>query len=535
MTEAEEAELLVGELLLAAQEAREDATKFLEFVMRAEDTGEPIAAAPHQKLMMQFMTAFRNACVLAAVDTGKTFGSAALVLYLLGLNPRLRIALLGAAEEQPKKTLKVARTLIEASPELRLVFPRLLPTKRDGEPWTDTDITVDRPPGIKDSSVCARGLESDLIPGSRWDVAILDDFVNDENVRTPERRAWQHSLVQKRVVPRVDKRHGRIYMLSNAWHPEDSFQRHAHVWPTLTMRVDGTILIKNAPDWDSSLIRPADDRPASNPLAEYRLVDHDPDPDGRVPLWPERMPVEAIEQVRKTMLPEAFAQAYMCVCRDYTESLCRPEYIEKAREVANRLGATGFVRRKGDCKQGAGLVFIGVDLAFSKQSSADESAIFTFMVLPDQVRLILWIEHGRWGAEELERRIVDHHERYEPAGIAVESNAAQEHVRQFLQRVDKTMPVKPYTTDKMKHNVFFGVPSIFAEFAAGAWAFPNLPGEALRPELQLFVDQSLGYSPSDHTGDTLMAGYFASELAKKYGALARAKPTGPIGAAVKFR
>lgn len=523
-------EVALEDLMIRAQEAREDPTKFLAFVMRAEDTGEPIEPADHQIVMLDFLVQHRAACVLTAVDHAKTFTSAALVLWLLGHNPRLRIALLGDAEEQPKKVLKVIRTMIEQSAELRLVFPSLRKTTRDGEPWTDSDITVERGPGIKDSSVCARGLESSLIPGSRWDVAILDDFVNDENVRTPERRDWQHSLVQKRCVPRVDKNHGRIYLLSNAWHEDDSFQRHAKVWPCLTMRVDGTILIKNAPTWDSPLIRPADDRPAEDPNAEYRLIAHDPDPTNEQTLWPERFSRETIAKIREQMLPEAFAQTYMCICRDYSQSLCRPEYIAKAQQIGRELqihpdvykAYGGFHRRKEDVRIpcGQGLVFIGVDMAFSKQSSADESAIFTFMVLPGAIRLPLWIEHGRWGAEELEQRVLDHHERYQPSAFAVENVAAQEHVRQFLQRVDKTMPIKPYTTDAKKHNVFFGVPSIFAEFAAGAWAFPNQEGR-MRPELQKFADQCLGYAPSDHTGDLLMAAYFASEMAKKFGALAR--------------
>jgi hypothetical protein len=532
--EERQAELVLEELLLDAAEAREDPVKFLAFVMRAEDTGESIVPAPHQLLMMDFMVRHRAACVLAHVEAAKTFGSAALVLWMLGRNPNLRVALLGAAEEQPKKILKVIRTMIESSAELHMVFPNLRPTRRDGEPWTDSDITVDRRLGIKDASVCARGLESDRIPGSRWDVVILDDFVNDDNVSSPERRDKQHALVQKRCVTRVDKKHGRIYMLSNAWHPEDSFQRHAKVWPALTMRVDGTILLQNCPDFDSALIRPADDRPGSDPAAQYRLVAHDPDPDNKVPLWPEKFSPEILEELRRTMLPEAYAQAYLCICRDYSQSLCRPEYIQRAVDVGTKLGATGFCYRKEDCKVGQGLVFIGVDLAFSKQSSADESAIFTFMVLPGAIRLPLWVEHGRWGAEELEQKILDHFARYSPAAFAVENVGAQEHVRQFLQRIDKSMPVKPYTTDKTKHNIFFGVPSIFAEFAAGAWGFPNLNG-VLHPALQKFADQSLAYTPSDHTGDVLMAAYFASEMAKKFGALARAGSPTSIGKRVTTR
>jgi hypothetical protein len=540
MTEEEEAETLVGELLLDAQEAREDPAKFLAFVMRDEKTGDPIVPAPHQLVMMSFLYAHKTACCVTHLDAAKTFGSAALVLFLLGHNPNLRIILVGDIEDQPKKVLKVIRTMLESSAELHLVFPDLRKTRRDGEPWSDSSLTVDRPLGIKDPSITAVGITSGKVPGSRFDVVVLDDFVNDENTRTPERREELHKYVQTRFIGRVDMLRGRVYMLSNAWHPEDSFQRHARVYPTLTMRVDGIIMVRNAPDWDSPLIRPADDRDASNPLAQYRLIAHDPDPDGLVPLWPERFPAAFIEERREKMLPVAFAQTYLCECRDYSESLCRPEYIERAKEVADKLKITGFYRRKADVDvpTGQGLIFIGVDLAFSKQASADESAFFTLMCLPGQIRLPLWIEHGRWGAEELEKKFLDHADRYPGAVFVVENVGAQEHVRQFLQRIDKNIAVKPFTTDKTKHNVFYGIPAIFAEYAAGVWAFPNRNG-VLRPEMQKFADQSLGYTPSDHTGDVLMAGYFASEMAKKFGALAKNQgplgAKGGIGAAVKMR
>jgi len=359
-------------------------------------------------------------------------------------------------------------------PQLRLVFPDLAPTRRPGEPWTDTDITVDRPLGIRDASVCARGIESDRIPGSRWDRLIIDDLVNDENTRTPERRDWMHSLVQKRAISRVDARKGKVWWLSNAWHPDDSFQRHTKVWPTITLRIDGTILLRNAPDWDSDLIRPADDRDASDPDAEYRLVAHDapePDNDNAIPLWPERQPAEWIAEKRRELLPEAFAQGYLCICRDYSQSLCRPEYIAKCRAVATLLQLTTMFYRRSDCAL-PGLVFVGIDLAFSKQASADESAFFAVLVTPDRTCVPLGIEHGRWSADEIEQRFLDFYDRYQPAGIAVENIAAQEFVRQTLQRLDKHAPVKPHTTDKTKHNVFFGVPSIY-QFMAHHPAFES--------------------------------------------------------------
>ena len=490
--------------------------------------------------------------------THNTFTLGGDCLFRLGQNPLERIAFVSAAEAQAQKPVaNFVRQYIENSYELGLVFPDLRPTVRPGEPWTMTDITVDRPPGIRDPSVVARGMDSKKIAGSRWTTCYVDDLSNAENTNTPEQRDQAYRFLLGLLKSRMEPMTGRVIVTCVAWHRDDTTHKlmmpkaeGGAGWPGLIMRADGGIVeLKNCPGFDSDLIEPIDDFPADHPDARYRLKIERPAESGtRVPevltgeelpteertLWPERWPREALDLERQDMHPVLYEMNYNCRCRDDTTALCKQQYIDRAIALGAEMGLQ-FLHRTLP----AGfpyLVFAGVDLAFSKADAADECAIFLFGVYPKQIRVPLWIESGKWGADELYQRLVRINADFRPAGFAFENNAAQEGVRRLMVTADVTLPLKEHHTGATKNSIAMGVPSIFGEMANGAWAIPSDNGK-LHPELKKWTTQCLYYTPAEHTGDTLMASYFARDLAKKYGALARTRPDAgnKIAAAVMRR
>ena len=60
----------------------------------------------------------------------------------------------------------------------------------------------------------------------------------------------------------------------------------------------------------------------------------------------------------------------------------------------------------------------------------------------------------------------------------------------------------------------FGIESLAAEMANGKWIIPSLDGLPLTPEVSALIDEMLFYSPDKHTGDHLMAAWFAREGAR---------------------
>jgi len=68
-----------------------------------------------------------------------------------------------------------------------------------------------------------------------------------------------------------------------------------------------------------------------------------------------------------------------------------------------------------------------------------------------------------------------------------------------------------------------GVESVFVELARGEWIIPSRPTadgkklEGATPEIREWITEMLAYSPERHTGDHLMASWFAKEGARLWG------------------
>lgn len=518
-------------------DARHDIVKFFEYVMREQTTRKRIKASPHQKVFLNFLMDHDRAVGMMPVGHSKTFCTEALTLFLLGQDPTLRGAIVSATQEQSKKVLGVVADYILHSAELRAVF-NLRPSPRTRDPWTQTAITVDRPAGIPDASLYACGIDGGL-PGARLSWVIIDDILNRQNTATKEGRDKVYEYIDSTVLARLDPLTARIIVINTAWHPDDFVHRLEKAgWPVIRMDILGNIQIQDDADWirqgrepwDSPELRPAT---LSRTEENYRLKAHDPDPGNEVPLWPERffylakepandfqqavqMAHEDIAERRKKHLPAEFNRLFLNLCRDDGTSFCKQEYIDLSLRRAMALKPP--VKSLVSSYEGNNLVFCGVDLAISPGEEHDDTAFFTFELLPDGTRLVLDVDIGQWSGPDILKKIFAKVEKFRIAAIRVENNGAQDYIRQFALDVDKSIPIKAHCTGRAKAHPEHGVPGIFLEMSNGAWAFPNDRGRVQKP-MQRFADACLYYQPSRHTDDILMAAYFAREQAKEWGVL----------------
>ena len=173
--------------------------------------------------------------------------------------------------------------------------------------------------------------------------------------------------------------------------------------------------------------------------------------------------------------------------------------------------------------------FTGMDLGVSKKVGADLTAQVHLSGLPDGRIQLLGIESGQFAADEILRRTFDAHRRFNST-IIVENNAAQDYIRQLSKNPDiaralgrtnaERLPVYPFTTTSHnKHSFQFGIEAIGAEMATGRMIFPCVEtvdeetGAVLdlkvHPELEALITDMLYYDPQGHTGDRLMAFWFA--------------------------
>jgi len=422
-----EQELLVAALMEGADLARRRARDFFNFVLRHEKTNAQLTCAPHQRLVFDFIEAHPRCVLRLPVGTSKTFLVTAQTMFLLGTDQTSRGAIVSATQNQAMKPVSMVRDYIESSHELRLVFPKLRKSIRKTDTWSQESITVDRPAGIRDASLRAVGLDG-AIDGSRLNWIVIDDILNRENTATKASREKVYEWFDTSVLSRIDPDGGRIVVCNTPWHPDDlTYKLEAAGWPTLTMDVEGNIVIANCGDdcmgchgtWDSDEIVGS-----ARPGEIYRLTAHlELQNDlGLViaetqPLWPDRYSWETIRELREGSGHEIqrFNSLYMCVCRSEETAKCKIEWIERCK--ANGVGTTVAASYAG-----SGLTITGVDLAVGKGAQYDFTAYFTFEQLEDGRRRILDVEFGQYDAPTIVSKLIDKSQKYKSL-VMVENNA----------------------------------------------------------------------------------------------------------------
>lgn len=412
------------------------------------------------------------------------------LLYMIGRNPNIHIALVSKTGSTSGKSARAIKEYIERNEDLREIFPELLP----GNKWEDSFFTVKRSSFSKDPTVQALGLGGTLI-GSRVDVLVFDDILDDENTRTPNERL----KVYRRVKAFMDRLSatGVMYILTNAWHPDDAVHK---------LERDGT------------------------PSFRFPVVDED----GKS-RWPLKWTPERLEQAREDLGPLEFARAHLCKARDEGES----PFDESAIDAAFRAGdALRLVRSLLTHTLPAGAwIYTGVDLAVTKGIKAHRTAFVTVLLWPEVdgtlSRQVLWAEAGRWSSSEIRDRFLDHNQRYRPTFI-VENNAAQRWIIDIVHnQADlpveqrQTLEIVPFTTGKNKAHATFGVEGVAVEIANGIWVFPT-DGPVSQFVEDLKSDM-LYYSRGGHTGDLLMALWFAREGARRGAGAGRAERDNATG------
>ena len=460
--------------------AREDINTFCELVLRDEEDGSMVRQAPLHEHWHDLVDKHKRLVIWSHTEAGKSSQLAVgRSLFSLGKNPNARIVIIGNTREQASKMLRTIAKYIEESAELKLVFPDL--RKSDSQPWTANAIYIDRDTPAKDPSVQAFGVHG-AIMGARIDMLVMDDVLDYENCQTPAGRAdlwnWYHSSVASRLT-----REANVICVGTAWHPDDllhRFERHEA--------------------WEAR---------------RFPVLDAN-----GVPTWPERWPLERIEEQRIERGPLEFARTMMCQAIDDSTSRFKREYIDKALRagegwpivnvltddiIDDDLAAYDAEWRLGNADIG---VYTGIDLAVQKRDAADETAMVSVMVMPNGDRRLLNVRAGRWSGPEIIDKIIECHRCYGGTFI-VEGNAAQDYIRQFV-RESTDIDIRSFVTGRNKHNPQFGVESLASEMANGKWIIPN-EGGAMEPEIQQLVTEMIYYAPDAHTGDRLMALWFARE------------------------
>jgi hypothetical protein len=466
---------------VVAAYARENFDHFVPFIMRVDDAGQRVRQGSVHKMWTEIRRRHRQAVIEAGPELGKTVQlSVALPIWLLGRDPKLKIALVSAAQGQATKATTAIAQHIERNPRVRMVFPDLLP----GDKWTESRMIVKRPV-LPDNhpSIQALGVGS-AITGSRIDYAILDDVLDRDNTRTKAQRDDVEEWFWSKVMTRMSKS-GRVYILSNTWDQDDLIHRLAkRGWPHFRcpLVVDQQLAVV------STRYTPR------TPLVTGGSV------------WPERWPQSRIDDVRRKTPPVEFARSRLCVPASLAESRFKQEWFQAARDRGRVFGFHRFARKLNDVVPVLPpdwRVWGGADLATSRKGK-DVSSIAVVLGSADGDRYLLSLQSGKWTADEFARRLVADHLAF-GCPFAVESVGMQDLFVELLQR-HTSVPIEPFETrGDNKYHPVHGVESWAAELNNGQWTLPAERSD----ESDALEGEALAYNPARHTGDRMMALWFA--------------------------
>lgn len=462
--------------LVRIAKARLRVSDFAEFVLADERTGKRVRNAPFHTEWHNFMQETRRGVLFSAVEHGKTSCVIAQILWNLGINPNCRIAIVSNTAAQAQKLLSSVKKYIEGSVYLHECFPNLKP----GETWHSEAIIIKRPGILKDPSVQAIGIGGP-INGSRVDLMFLDDVCDFENTRTVE-----------------------------------AMQKLAEWWDTTAstrITQEGRVIVVGTP-WDNmDLMHNLSNRPGFASLRFPAVENPDDPPNAWRPRWPEQWPVSRLLDVHKNTTPAAWARKYLVKIASKESS----RFDQKWLDIMVQNGAQYEYYSRAPVSHGqAWPTFTGVDLGVGQDENHDLTAFFTIAIEPNtKRRVVVDIEYGRWTGPVILQKIGLKQRAYNSI-MVVESNGAQRYLAQFA--AADGVPVRTYyTTAQSKYGEDFGIESIGVEMSNGLWVLPNRSG--LSDGAKKWLEDLMYYTPKAHTGDVLMASFFAREAARNYGGI----------------
>lgn len=451
--------------------------------MAALDDADGIELQPYHFAYLEALRTNQRVVCTAHTESGKTQLGIAYILWRLGRNPSLRVAVVSEGSRLATAICRsiakyIGDSTFEGCKALRRVFPDLRP----GLVWGETCFEVDRPPQVKDFSFAPFGAVGG-ITGARADLIFCDDLITPRTTASEYIRQQNVDIFDQKIQNRPTAK-GQIVVNCNAqWSNDLAAQLEHRGYHAFRMAVtkDGTV--DGELEWPSRWTR----RRIQDAIRE--------NPDWQAMLFAVRRTIGEWGRFDGASIRAACAAGR-------NRQLADPIIIPPA-----------------------GLVCIGVDFAFGESKTADQCAIVVVLAEPPAPtermgrRIVLDIQTGKWNELQARDRLEAIINRYprDRVRVRAESNAGQKWIVQAWGRVLGDV-VHPYRTGAKKWDAKVGVPALASAFLSGLWVLPSDQFGHPLPEVRKLVDQMNAFDPSkaglQHTGDSLMALFFADGIAR---------------------
>lgn len=469
--------------------ARIDCVSFVEYVLKTEKGRKPITLTEMHREWHRMADENDRVVIWAHIGSGKSLlFIAARTLWELGRDPELRIGIVSEVASKAKKLARPLKTYIQTSRELHEVFPGLRPSLRDGDPWTTSELTIDRPSSAKDASITIVSALKPSISSARLDRVYFDDILSHRTARKPTQQEELRRMMQAEVMGRLEP-NARAIAVNTAWKMGDYMNELARLPGAVSARF--------------------------GVYDEHGVI--------RCPWIPE----EWIKQKEAELGAVESARQLHVLDREDEDSRFDEAWIRKSLELGEGYSLVYQISeedRQRYLEEGAVLA-VGVDVAASKKKLGGRTALVAMLVHADGEHQILWVRAGQFSAPEIRDLVILFHHRY-GAMVFVETVGVQKWMLEMVHEVSDAA-VAPFQTGTNKIDPVFGVESVGNLMAQGKLL---LPSDQMVPRGQIkdLLFDLRTYNPGKHLGDILAATWIAKEGARQL----RGAMWGSSGAAV---
>lgn len=351
-------------------------------------------------------------------------------------NPNIRILIASKTDSNAVSFLseikqKLART------ELVAIFGNQV-----GSPWNEGNIRVaSRTSESKEDTITTLGL-GNALASKHFDLIILDDPIDEDNVRTEGQRDKLKTWLFKVLDPTLEP-HGEISIIGTRYHPEDLL---GHLIEAMfTKRNKRGKTLKKYYQIFPALMPIKRIKPGTPAKYRYKA------------LWPEKFSVNFLLQKKKSQGTIFFNSQYQNDVEGMKGKIFRWDWFEWY-----DYDDINIKRLR---------IFQGVDLAIKQKETADKFAHVTIGVDPKTFNIyILDYYNAVTHYTDQKKVIKQNFDDYDPIRVAIEANGYQRSLLQDMQTDKKLASIRavPVFTDTDKtvrawklsayferHQVFF--------------------------------------------------------------------------------
>lgn len=399
-------------------------------------------------------------------------------------------------------------------PKHKGVVPRMKAGRKQIEDWSGNQITIDRSDiSLKDPTICATGLFGQIL-SKRATIIILDDVVDQQNSATELQRQKVIDWIETTVIP-VLVPGGTLIYLGNTWHQDDVVSKFMKDPRFIVQKKQGAIIQEATRQdlwqkWGSFMLNITVKAKERFIQAENFYNENKEAMDkGAEVLWKERYPYSRL-YLERLINPYVFARMYQCDPSNRPNQTIKDEWIEAALKKGQKLRFQDLPHTGNYLAVSAA----GMDLAISMEETADDSALLYLDLvsqgyngIDDGDYIIRQIHRGKFTPNEQRTKAKTAWTDNGMQTIRVESVGYQAALT--IDLANEGVPVRSYHTGVEKFDPEIGINTLAVAMELGKLVIPSDPTDSRTIMLASQLANEMRAFPDGHTGDSLMALWFA--------------------------